>query len=69
MRVELIFDRAVVESYRPGPNTPLAGGRLVTDEDEVVEGRARFDNVFDGTSRGQNVEVEKLKEFVRGLWI
>lgn len=68
MRVEIIFDGAFIESYRPGPNAPLAGGRLSADIDEIADARARFDEVFDGSSRGQLAEINKLKAFVRELW-
>lgn len=68
IRVELIFDHAMIVSHRAGPLAPLTSGTLITDPEEIDTERAQFDAIFDGSSRGQYRELSSLRAFVEHLW-
>jgi hypothetical protein len=68
LRVELIFDNGMIASHRGGPKSPISGGQLWRDPEVIRNERARFDAVFDGSSRGQASELDELRNFVVNLW-
>jgi hypothetical protein len=68
MQVELIFKGGVIVSHRAGAESPITGGRLYRDSDEIENQRQRFDTVFDGCSRGQMTEVSSLRTFIEKIW-
>jgi hypothetical protein len=65
--IPVILDDAVITAYRPTPQTPVGGGFLVTDADQVRWEREAFDRMFEyySSSAAGVSQTDLAKQFVR----
>lgn len=68
LHIQSIYDTAVITTYRVSPTSPIGGGLISYRDDAIERERARFDNVFDSCSNGQEEELKKLMAHVKKLW-
>ena len=63
--IPIIFDQAVITAFRSTPQTPVDGGILITDVDQVRWERLAFDRMFEYYQRAStDSQAELLKQFV-----
>lgn len=63
-----VFRGAVIEASRGAPHLPMAQGILITDPHYVQWEKFSYNQVFDLGYRGQEEELQTLKDFVSHLW-
>lgn len=68
LHIPMIFDKAVITTYRASEMTPTVDGIISYAPDVVDRERALFDSFFDGSSRGRKEELEILRNNIRQLW-
>ena len=66
--IDLIFDAAVLSTFRRHQFSPIEYGYLSRNQHEIDWAIQRFDSVFDAASRGREIELSQLKAFVVTLW-
>lgn len=66
--IDMIFDDAVISTYRLRPDVPTSSGVYSHNQNTVSNARMRFDDIFDANSLGQRKEIEKLVLFIKTLW-
>ena len=66
--IDMIYDRAYISTFRQHQNIPTSMGVLYHNQYMVDNARMRFDSIFDTNYKGQNNELQNLKEFISRLW-
>jgi hypothetical protein len=62
-----IFDDVVITQFRTAQLGPTRGGLLWRSPAHIQREKTWFDTIFEEASRGQAVEVAKLREFISGI--
>ncbi len=68
IHIQMIFDSAVITTYRASQLTPTGGGLFSSSPDAIIRERAQFDTIFDTSSQGQSLELAKLHDKIKNIW-
>ena len=68
LRIPLIHDNSFIVASRRTEAMQIEAGYLFTGIDDVRRERAMFDEVFDSSYRGQELEIEALRAFINQMW-
>ena len=68
LRIDLIYDTAIIEANRTTPSNPISSGIIYKDQNSIQTAVDRYDNVFDNLSRGHDIELNSLENYIKLLW-
>jgi RHS repeat-associated protein len=67
-KIDFIFDDSLITSSRETFNKPINSALKYINKEEIERAKVNFDNIFDNSYQGKDIEFENLKNYISNLF-